>query len=103
MSALSRKNFRVELADGTVFDVQSVNADQLSYEDTRPRRKWPMITEGGIQRWHTFLAWSAARRAGSYTEPFEKFADDAVDVECTDEDEVAGEPVDPTLPAPRGS
>lgn len=103
MSALSRKNFRVELDDGTVFDVQSVNADQLAYEDTRMRRKWPMITEGGIQRWHTFLAWSAARRAALYTEPFERFTEDAVDVESTDEDETGGEPVDPTPPAPRGS
>jgi hypothetical protein len=102
LSALSRKSFRVELADGTVFDVQSVNADQLAYEDTRMRRKWPMITEGGIQRWHTFLAWSAARRAGVYTDPYEKFTDDAVDVESTDDDD-AGEPVDPTPPAPPGS
>jgi hypothetical protein len=102
MSALSRKNFRVVLEDGTAFDVQSVNADQLSYEDTRLRRKWPMITEGGIQRWHTFLAWSAARRSGLYTEPYERFVEAAVDVESTDDDD-AGEPVDPTQPVPRGS
>jgi hypothetical protein len=103
VSALSRKRFRVELDDGTVFDVQSVNADQLAYEDTRLRRKWPLITEGGIQRWHTFLAWSAARRASLYADPFERFTDAAVDVECTDDDEVNGEPVDPTPPALRGS
>ena len=86
-----------------MFDVQSVNADQLAYEDTRLRRKWPMITEGGIQRWHTFLAWSAARRGNLYAEGYERFCEAAVDVESTDDDETNGEPVDPTPPAPPGS
>jgi hypothetical protein len=102
MSALSRKTFRVVLEDGTTFDVESVNRDQLAYEDTRAVRKWPLITEGGIQRWHTFLAWSAARRAGVYTDKYEQFIDAAVDVESLDDD-TAGEPVDPTQPAPPGS
>jgi hypothetical protein len=102
MSALSRKTFRVELGDGTTFDVRSLNADQLAYEDTRLRRKWPMITEGGVQRWHTFLAWSAARRTGDYPGTYEEFTVAAVDVESLDEDP-AGEAVDPTPPAPPGS
>lgn len=104
MSALSRKTFRVELDDGTVFEVTSRNSDQLAYEDTRLRRKWPMITEGGIQRWHTFLAWSAARRESLYTDSYEKFTDAAVDVESLDDDDDgAGAAVDPTPPAPPGS
>lgn len=104
MSALSRKSFRVELTDGSRFDVQSVNADTIAYERTRLRRKWPMITEGGVSTWWTFLAWSAAHRTGTYPGTYEEFETDAVDVDCTDDDDTGtGEPVDPTRPGPSTS
>lgn len=98
MSALSRKTIKVELADGTAFEVRTVNADQLAYEDTRAIRKWPLITDGGIQRWHTFLAWKAATRQGLYAGKYEQFVEDAVDVDAAED-----EPVDPTPPGQSGS
>lgn len=95
MSALSRKSFAVELDDGTRLEVTSINKDQIAYERTRARHKWPMITEGGVSQWWTFLAWAAAKRTGVFTGTYEQFEDQAVDVDCTDDDDT-GEPVDPT-------
>jgi hypothetical protein len=101
VGALSRKHFRVELADGRLLDLESLNADQLKYETTRRNRKWPMITESGVGLWWTFLAWSAATRTGVYDGTWEQWSDrDCVDLDNTDDDGgdavVDGVAVDPT-------
>lgn len=97
MSTLSRKHLRAELDDGRVLDVTTIVADQLAYETTRHRRKWPMITEGGVVTWWSFLAWAAASRLGEYAGKYEEWTAALVDVEDLDPD-VEGEPVDPTPP-----
>jgi len=103
MGSLSRKHLRVELDDGRELDLTTTNDDQITYEETRARRKWPQITEGGITTWWTFLAYMAARRTGQ-VEPTTKWEDwrqmcvDITNLDDEDDDEDA-ELGDPTRPA----
>ena len=107
MGSLSRKHLRVELDDGRLVELTTSNDDQITYEETRARRKWPQITEGGITLWWTFLAYLAARRSG-VVEPTTKWEDwrpmvvdiTNLDDELDDDDDGLG---DPTLPAVSGS
>lgn len=99
MPSLSRHTFRVELADGSVHEVTSSNADQIAWEETRARRKWPQVTEGAVVLWWTFLAWRAASRAGVTSVDFSTWKEkECVDVDnlTADENDGAGEDVDPT-------
>ena len=107
MGALSRKNLRVELVDGRTVDIRTTNDDQITYEETRARRKWPQITEGGITTWWTFLAYVAARRTGvvEATTKWEEWRPMVVDItnlddEDDEEDDGLG---DPTRPEVSGS
>lgn len=97
MSALSRKHLQATLADGRILDLHTVVADQIAYEQTRHRRKWPLISEGGVVMWWTFLAWTAATRLGDYDDTYDAWQLQLVDVDDldTDDDDDAAT-VDPT-------
>lgn len=97
MSALSRKHLSASLSDGRVFDLHTVVADQISYENTRHRRKWPLISEGGVVLWWAFLAWTAATRTGQYDDTWEAWQLALVDVDDLDTDDESE--VDPTIRA----
>lgn len=98
MASLSRQTFRVTLNDGTSYEIMTNNADQIAYETTRARRKWPQITEGGVVTWWTFLAWRASSRANLTDASYEAWQDLVADIDniSPDDDDSA----DPTLPIP---
>jgi len=105
-SGITRKYLRVYFADGREVDVVSIYADQLQYEKTVKIKQWPSISDAGIATWNGFLAWSALKRKGTYTEPYEKsvtdFAavEDMTDVATNGKARPWGESVDPTQTAP---
>lgn len=101
MAELVRHRYTVTLDGAEPFEVLTSLADQTVYEQTRQRRKWPLISEGGVNFWTSFTAWSAAKRTGQIDGlTYEQFADRVVSLQ-TDDDE--GEPVDPTPPDQPGS
>lgn len=98
MATLSRLHLRVTLPDRDPLEVTTVLADQVAYEATRARRKWPLITDGGVGTWWSFMAWQALTRTGAYHGTYEEFVAAALDVESLDDDPAGGD-VDPTQPA----
>lgn len=69
----------VVMDDGATFEVQSDNRDQLAYERTRARHKWPEPSAAPFM-WLTFLAWSALRREGAYPGNLDEFEAHALGV-----------------------
>jgi hypothetical protein len=82
-------------------EIQTDNRDLLAWESTRVRHKWPKFDEAPF-RWMTFLAWSAARRAGELdpATTYEKWEAAVLSVrDLGSEDDELGTPTDPG-PAP---
>jgi len=84
-------------------EVQSDNRDLVGWEATRLKHKWPKFDEAPF-KWLTFLAWSAARRAGALESgvTYERWESEVLSVrdmsqENTTEDDEIGTP---TLPGP---
>lgn len=80
-------------------EIQSDNRDLVGYEKTRIKHKWPKFDEAPFV-WLTFLAWSAARRAGQESGTYEAWENAVLsvrDMSSTAEDEEIGTP---TLPGP---
>lgn len=69
-------------------EIQTDNRDLVRWEQTRIRHKWPTFQEAPF-KWLTFLAWSAATRAGVVSDlTYERWEADVLSVADTrDEDE----------------
>lgn len=61
---------RVILADGRSFVVRVSNRDYVAFDLTRARHRWPAGQEAPFL-FASFLAWSAARRAGLFDGTFD--------------------------------
>jgi hypothetical protein len=98
--ALKNPRVHIIMADGAEWDVQTLNADIIRYEDTALKHKWPTMTQSP-QRWTTFLGYRASIREGlipqdlRWEEFFENGPRVAVSVFVSDD-----VPVDPTPPEP---
>jgi hypothetical protein len=75
----------VELDGLEPFEVRIDNRDYLRWDKTAPRRKWGSGRDVPFLM-ATFLAWSAATRAGLTTMPWETFEECAVAVDTIEED-----------------
>jgi hypothetical protein len=93
MSSL-RRQLRVTMPDGVVFDVFTKPFDFDLEASTAKKHGWPTRDENPVGAL-IFLAWAAARRAGEIpaTERYETFREAVEDVEG-----IADEDVDPTPP-----
>ena len=92
----------VLMADGAELTIQTANPDQILYEKTAMRHKWP---RGDAQpvTWMTFIAWAGLRREGQIPREmsWEDFSDtQALDVSAPDTDDDEEGPGDPTPPGP---
>lgn len=75
----------VELSDGTTHTVQTTNRDMIRYELTANKQRWPRFDDGGGFLGMTFMAWSAMKAEGTYTENWETFSEkDCVSVSPAD-------------------
>ena len=54
----------VMMADGAEFEVQPVGPDQIQWELTAARNKWPDFQKTPAL-WQTYLAWHALKREGA--------------------------------------
>lgn len=68
-----------EAGSYTEIVVQTDNRDMTGYDLARSRQKWPTGAEAP-SFWTTWLAWSALKRSGAFTEPFERFNEVCVQV-----------------------
>lgn len=93
---IARHRYTVTLEGGEPFDVFTSFADQTVYEQTRQRRKWPMIAEGGVNYWVGFTAWLAAKRAGRFDGTYEAWTAQVTSFVTYDEEDE--DTVDPTSP-----
>lgn len=98
---LSNPRVHVIMADGSQWDVQSLNPDLLRWERTASKHKWPEFRTVPVW-WMTFLAWSASQRDGLIPTAvtWEEFSTElCVQVSDTGRGEGA-DLVDPTGPVP---
>lgn len=103
---LKSPHLQVVMADGSTFDVQTLNPDLVRYDLTRAKHGWPDGTKAPFL-WLTFIAWAALRREGGIPNDmtWEAFnGEHCVAVtNVTDEDEaddgVGGSPF-PSAPGP---
>jgi len=65
------------------------NRDLVAWDMVRPVRKWPVAGEAPFL-FQSFLAWSAAKRAGLTEQTFDAFRDQLVDVNVSEAVEEAG-------------
>lgn len=80
---------RVTLADSTTHDIEPSNPDMVRFDMTATKHRWPNGQEAPFL-WLTFLAWSAMKRAGLYTDTWEAFSEsDCLNIDNLDEDEDA--------------
>lgn len=54
---------RVVMADGAEWEVQPIGPDQILWERTAVKHKWPDFQQTPVT-WQTFLAWASSRREG---------------------------------------
>lgn len=103
MALLTRRFATVELANGDLFtDVRITAADQVRYEETAQRHRWPSLTvkDGSgtmphLDHSERFVIWSALKREGKYQGTWEEFKDrDLLDYA------IDAQEVDPTRPDP---
>ena len=98
--ALINPIVHVIMSDGAEWDVQTLNADMLRWEDTAAKHKWPSFTDVP-QKWTTFLGWRASIREGHIPQDlkWEEFSENgprlALSVFV-----LRQEPVDPTPAGP---
>jgi hypothetical protein len=98
---LSNPRVAVVLADGSQWEVQTLNMDMLRWERTASKHKWPEFRTIPVW-WMTFLAWSAGQREGMIPQSvsWEVFsAELCVQVAALDDPVTGSEgttPVDPT-------
>jgi hypothetical protein len=70
---------RVDMAGGERLDVSIVNRDFVAWDMTRGKKKWPAAEEAPFLL-NNFLAYTALRREGRYSGPFEAFVEAATQV-----------------------
>lgn len=81
-------------------EVQADNRDLVGWEQTRVRHKWPKFDEAPF-KWLTFLAWSAARRAGDVNGvTYEQWENSVLSVRDLTDREAEDDLGRPTLPGP---
>lgn len=82
--AMNKLYAQIEFSDGREETLRVLLADKLKYEDTARRLKWepnPDTLTGQL-----FLAWAAAKRAGSTSAGFEDFKNgEVVDIFLTND------------------
>jgi hypothetical protein len=110
MANLAAPIVRVTLEDGdnlSEYVVQTDNRDNVAWDMTRGRKKWPQFNEAPFL-WLTFLAWSAMRRGGDTSLSVDDFLERCVSAQAVKQDgtavsaeDAAAEDisVDPTNPA----
>jgi hypothetical protein len=62
-NGLAYPRLRVQMADGAEWEVQPIGPDQMLFEVTAVKHKFPEFTKAPVT-WQTFLAWAASRREG---------------------------------------
>lgn len=75
------------------------NRSLIAWDETRPKRQWPVATEAP-SLWQTFILWHHLTRTGQVSVDFNAFRDICEAVEAVDDED--GQPVqyevDPTQP-----
>lgn len=68
-------------------EVEITNPDRIRWDLTANKHKWPKFSDAPFMGM-TFLAWSAMKRNGHYSDSWESFRDtDCINVEDTSPDE----------------
>lgn len=93
---LTIPRLRVVPANGEPYEVQVLNPDLLTFEDTAATHRWKGPGDAPF-RWLTFVAWAASRRTGVIDESmtWEVFRATTRQI-----DNLANDPADPTRPGP---
>ena len=86
------QHVEVFLESGESFVVHVANPDRIAYEKVAAKHKWAPAAEAQNLAM-TFVCWSAAKRAGLTTMPYEQWERVLLDYEL-----VAEEAADPTRP-----
>jgi len=97
MAAL-RLPYVVDMEDGTTLEVVADQRDLAAWEshrDYRPPHEAPHTAS-------RFWAWSAAKRAGQYGQPWVRWQDEAVDVRDADDEQEGEQGPTPPSPGPKG-
>jgi hypothetical protein len=111
-NGLAYPRLRVVMADDAEWQVQPIGPDQIRFELTASKHKWPPFTDTPVL-WQTFLAWTASRREGLLptSVTWEEFRDtghryvqaaptDDEQDQADDEDGLGPDDVRPTRPGP---
>lgn len=93
-----RMTITYELDTGPVQTVHAGAGDMMRYELTARKQHWGTMADMPLLS-SAFLAWSAAKRSGLYTDTWESFRDALVDLDTSAGDDSETD-VDPTRPAP---
>lgn len=89
MSSIKPQFASVELRDGAIHaDVRVIFADKLDLQKTAKLRGWKDL-ESMPFTVSSFLAWRALVRTGQYTNNYDAFLGDLIDVQMDDERELA--------------
>lgn len=98
---LTSPRLRVATADGSTFEVQTLNPDLIRFDMTRARHGWP-DAQGAPFVWLTFIAWAALKREGQIPADltWETFSEVVcIDVQTVDDEAKPGFPTN-REPAP---
>lgn len=97
---------KVTMVDGTSFTVRITNRDYVAWDRTAPRKKWGKAEDVPFLA-ATFMAYTAARREGRTTLPFdqpgvENWCDSVDEVDSRADDEDGPDVARPTQKGPEG-
>lgn len=87
-------HFEVTMTDGIRHEVATVVQDQVKWDMTRHKHKWPTFQEAPTL-FQNFLAYVAMKRLGLYSGTWDAFQLDAAGVEVIGEDETDEDPTRP--------
>lgn len=94
---LSTPRIRIVREGHEDLELQTTNADLVSWDRTRYKHKWPKVDEAPFL-WLTFIGWSAARRTGAITPEhrYEAWESEVLEVDAVaDEEDEEGTPTQP--------
>jgi len=94
---------KVTMTDGTEFTVRITNRDYVAWDRTAPRKKWGKAEDVPFLA-ATFMAWTAARREGKTSLPFDQagavnWVDSVDDIDSRQDDQDGDDVARPTRQA----
>lgn len=98
---------RVTMEDGTEFTVRITNRDYVAWDRTAPKKKWGKAEDVPFLA-ATFMAWTAARREGKTSLPFDQagvinWTDSVADIDSRRDEEDSEDAARPTRKAHEGA